>query len=186
MGRIYPGGVAALPVTSWRRTTLDGSVHHVHRWNIVIARVLPGLRMVTEISRVGTWVPFGRVTQLVVSEYRRARILLHDDLLFGAKDVAIMEAWRLQDDLDTEDCGGSWITDARNADLVGGTHDALLRQIEQRADLRRIFTQVDGGEKKAFGLDWRAGDNDLCVASVGKRLGEVGRDVDEPLGRRRP
>lgn len=89
------------------------------------------------------------VTKLIVSEYKRARALLNDTLLFGAKGIAPIKAWRLQDDLDADDYGGSWLTDERNTDALRGTRDALLRQIEGRADLRRLFVREHrrGGQK---------------------------------------
>lgn len=91
------------------------------------------------------------VPQLVTSEYRRARAILYDKLLFGAKDMASIETWMLHDDLDAEEYGGSWLTDERNAEYLRGTHDALLRQIEQRADLRRAFIRDEDGQDGARG-----------------------------------
>ncbi|KHO10977.1 gliotoxin biosynthesis protein GliK [Metarhizium robertsii ARSEF 23] len=59
----------------------------------------------------------------------------------------------VNDDLDAEDHGGSWLTDERNAEYLRGTQDALLRQIEQRADLRQAFVRDDQG---------RTGGKTLC------------------------
>lgn len=112
-----------------------------------------------EITYLGTTLHMDHVPQLIVSEFRRARTLLFDELLFGATDIAPIEAWRLQDDLDVEDYGGSWLTDDRNVEILAGSQEALLRQIESRADLRRVFLQdikaaevdkgrVEGGRKK--------------------------------------
>ncbi|KAL5611020.1 hypothetical protein FOBRF1_007137 [Fusarium oxysporum] len=84
-----------------------------------------------------------QVTQLVESEFRQAHSLLYDELLFGMRDVAPIEAWRLHDDLDVDDYGASWLTDERNREILAGTHDALLRQIEGRADLRQVFVRPD-------------------------------------------
>ena len=92
-----------------------------------------------EITYLGTTLRLTDVSKLLLSEYRRACRLLFDDLLFGAAELAAVEAWRLHDDLDVEDYGGSWLTDERNADMLRGSEDALLRQIEQRADLRKLF-----------------------------------------------
>ncbi|KAI5455818.1 hypothetical protein BGZ63DRAFT_349926, partial [Mariannaea sp. PMI_226] len=94
-----------------------------------------------EIDYLGTKLHMKHVSQLIISEYKRARSLLYDDLLFGANDIIPIEAWRLHDDLDAEDYGGSWLTDKRNEELLSGTHDALLRQIEQRAELRQVFVR---------------------------------------------
>lgn len=48
------------------------------------------------------------VPELLLSEYRRARRMLFDDLLFGAVELAAVETWRLHDDMDVEDYRGSW------------------------------------------------------------------------------
>jgi hypothetical protein len=48
-----------------------------------------------------------QISDLVVSEYQQAYALLHDELLFQAKDLILMESWRLKDDLDLEDFRGS-------------------------------------------------------------------------------
>ncbi|KJK86579.1 hypothetical protein H633G_09581, partial [Metarhizium anisopliae BRIP 53284] len=106
-----------------------------------------------EIDFRGITLRMEHVPQLVVSEYRRARSLLYDKLMFGAKDVPSIEAWMLHDDLDAEDHGGSWLTDERNAEYLRGTQDALLRQVEQRADLRQAFVRDDQG---------RTGGKTLC------------------------
>ncbi|KAL7917060.1 hypothetical protein ACQKWADRAFT_326670 [Trichoderma austrokoningii] len=98
-----------------------------------------------EIDYLGIKLQMEHISQLVVSEYRRARALLHDELLFGAVDLDItpVEAWRVHDDLDAEDYGGSWLSDVRNEESLRGKQDALLRQIEQRADLRQVFVRDD-------------------------------------------
>ncbi|KAH6959554.1 hypothetical protein BKA56DRAFT_449155, partial [Ilyonectria sp. MPI-CAGE-AT-0026] len=90
-----------------------------------------------EIDYLGTKLHMKHISQLLVSEYKRARAILYDDLLFGANSIVPIEVWRMHDDLDAEDYGGSWLTDERNTELLRGTHNALLRQIEQRAEGRR-------------------------------------------------
>ncbi|KAJ3464901.1 hypothetical protein MRS44_009687 [Fusarium solani] len=95
------------------------------------------------IDYMGTKLHMEQVSQLVVSEFRQAHSLLYDELLFGANDIAPIEAWRLQDDLDLDDYGGSWLTDERNAEILKGTQDALLRQIEHRAELRGVYVRTD-------------------------------------------
>lgn len=55
------------------------------------------------------------------------------------EDVALIEAWRLNDNLDLEDYGALWIIDSRNREILAGIYDALLRQIEGRAFLYRVF-----------------------------------------------
>ncbi|KAH7199166.1 hypothetical protein BKA60DRAFT_583095 [Fusarium oxysporum] len=95
------------------------------------------------VNYMGTKLHMEQVTQLVESEFRQAHSLLYDKLLFGMRDVAPIEAWRLHDDLDVDDYGASWLIDERNREILAGTHDALLRQIEERADLRQVFVRLD-------------------------------------------
>ncbi|KAL5611084.1 hypothetical protein FOBRF1_007201 [Fusarium oxysporum] len=94
------------------------------------------------VDYMGTKLHMEQVTQLVESEFRQAHSLLYNELLFGMRDVAPIEAWRLHDDLDVDDYGASWLTDERNREILAGTHDALLRQIEERADLRQVFVRL--------------------------------------------
>ncbi|EGU73388.1 hypothetical protein FOXB_16102, partial [Fusarium oxysporum f. sp. conglutinans Fo5176] len=82
------------------------------------------------VDYMGKQLRMEQVSQLALSEFRQAHSLLYDELLFGMEDVAPIEAWRLSDDLDLEDYGASWMTDSRNKEILAGTHDALLRQIE--------------------------------------------------------
>ncbi|KID83861.1 telomere-associated recQ-like helicase [Metarhizium guizhouense ARSEF 977] len=128
---------------------------HILQWRLYLGTVAQGAISSDqarwsldgqEIDFRGTKLHMKHVPQLVVSEYGRARTLLHDKLLFGARDIPLVKACMLHDDLDAEDYGGSWITDERNAEYLRGTHDALLRQIEQRADLRRAFVRDDGDD----------------------------------------
>ncbi|EXK26267.1 hypothetical protein FOMG_17169 [Fusarium oxysporum f. sp. melonis 26406] len=95
------------------------------------------------VDYMGKQLRMEQVSQLALSEFRQAHSLLYDELLFGMEDVAPIEAWRLNDDLDLEDYGASWMTDSRNREILAGTHDALLRQIEGRASLRRVFIRPD-------------------------------------------
>ena len=78
----------------------------------------------------GIQLSMSHVPQLVMSEYRKARDLLYNKLLFGATDLPCIETWMLHDDLDAEDYSGSWLKDGRNAEYLRGTYNALLRQIE--------------------------------------------------------
>ncbi|WKT54448.1 Protein of unknown function DUF3505 [Fusarium oxysporum f. sp. vasinfectum] len=95
------------------------------------------------VDYMGTKLHMEQVIQLVESEFRQAYLLLYDELLFGMRDITLIEAWRLHDDLDIDDYGASWLTDERNREILAGTHDALLRQIEGRADLRQVFVRLD-------------------------------------------
>ncbi|SPJ84073.1 uncharacterized protein FTOL_10589 [Fusarium torulosum] len=117
------------------------------------------------VDYMGKQLRMGQVSQLALSEFRQAQSLLYDELLFGMEDVAPIEAWRLNDDLDLEDYGASWITDNRNKEILAGTHDALLRQIEGRASLRRAFIRPDqrGGTKSGGGS---SGGTYLCPKAM--------------------
>ncbi len=97
-----------------------------------------------EITYLSTSLLMGHVSQLVVSEYKHARDLLFNELLFGARDAATLDIAALSDDLDAEDCGGSWLTDKRNEEALRGSSHALLDQIERRAELRKIFVREEG------------------------------------------
>jgi hypothetical protein len=88
-----------------------------------------------------------QVSDLVVSEYRQAYALLHDELLFQAEDLIPMESWRLKDDLDLEDFGGSWLSYPSNSEFLEGAELALFRRIQDNAELRAMFLTKtkDGG-----------------------------------------
>ncbi len=70
-----------------------------------------------------------QISDLVVSEYQQAHALLYDELLFQAKDLTPMESWRLKDDLDLEDFGGSWLSHPSNSEFLEGAELALFRRI---------------------------------------------------------
>jgi hypothetical protein len=63
----------------------------------------------------GVELQISQVSDLVVSEYHQAYALLYNELLLHARDLTPMELWRLKDDLDLEDFGGSWLSHPRNA-----------------------------------------------------------------------
>jgi hypothetical protein len=50
-----------------------------------------------------------------------------------------MESWRLKDDLDLGDFGGSWLSHPSNSEFLEGTELALFRRIQGNAKLRAIF-----------------------------------------------
>ncbi|RKL04534.1 hypothetical protein BFJ70_g17193 [Fusarium oxysporum] len=120
------------------------------------------------VDYMGKQLRMEQVSQLALSEFRQAHSLLYDELLFGMEDVAPIEAWRLNDDLDLEDYGASWITDSRNREILAGTHDALLRQIEGRASLRRVFIRPDqrGLRKSGGGGGGSGGRTCLCPKAM--------------------
>lgn len=72
-----------------------------------------------------------QVLRLLQSEYRQARSLLYEELLLGARDgdLPVIASWKLNDDLDREEYGASWMDDPRNGDLLQGSQEASLRQI---------------------------------------------------------
>ena len=80
-----------------------------------------------------------QVLQLVSSEYRQAYDLLYNELLFQAKDLVPMQAWRLTDDLDMDEFGRSWLNLDKNADIVDGAGMFLLRRIKNTTELRDMF-----------------------------------------------
>ncbi|KAK4076859.1 hypothetical protein Purlil1_12541 [Purpureocillium lilacinum] len=103
----------------------------------------------------GVTLHMDHVPQLLMPEYRQAHRLLFDELLFGADDIAPVESWRVHDDLDLEEYGGSWLTDKRNTEVLPGVQDALLRQIQSRAGLRQVFVR-----------DGPAGQKVLCRKAI--------------------
>ncbi|KFY99227.1 hypothetical protein V498_00910 [Pseudogymnoascus sp. VKM F-4517 (FW-2822)] len=87
-----------------------------------------------------------QISQLILSEYQKAHSLLWDELLFGGEGLVPMESWRLKDDLDLEDFGGSWLSHPSNSELLDGAELALFRRIQGSAKLRAMFltTAADG------------------------------------------
>ncbi|KFZ23101.1 hypothetical protein V502_02420 [Pseudogymnoascus sp. VKM F-4520 (FW-2644)] len=57
-----------------------------------------------------------------------------------------MESWRLKDDLDLEEFGGSWLSHPSNSEFLNGAELALFRRIQENAKLQAMFltTAVDG------------------------------------------
>src|SRR5260370_41670296 len=94
----------------------------------------------------GVELQMSQISDLVVSEYQHAHGLLYNELLFQAKDLVPMESWRLKDDLDLEDFGGSWLSHPNNSEFLDGAELALFRQIQSNAELRAMFltTAKDG------------------------------------------
>jgi hypothetical protein len=68
--------------------------------------------------------------------------------MFQIKDRIPMESWRLKDDLDLEDFGGSWLSHPSNAEFLKDAELALFRHIQANAELRATFlTNGEGGSK---------------------------------------
>jgi superfamily II DNA helicase RecQ len=87
----------------------------------------------------GIELQMAQISDLVVSEYQHAHALLYDELLFQAKDLIPMESWRLKDDLDLDDFGGSWLSHPSNSKLLEGAELALFQRIQGNAELRAMF-----------------------------------------------
>ncbi|KPM34588.1 hypothetical protein AK830_g11983 [Neonectria ditissima] len=143
------------------------------------------------IEYMGTKLHMEQVPQLVVSEFRQAHSLLYDELLFGAEDIVPIEAWRLHDDLDLDDYGGSWLTDEGNAEILEGAQGALLRQIEHG------FSSSVGHRIRAVsqepGADWSSADhssttsgNPISLSCRDTRRLQSGRTSSSSTGRSIP
>jgi hypothetical protein len=87
----------------------------------------------------GIELQMAQISDLVVSEYQHAHALLYDELLFQVKDLIPMESWRLKDDLDLDDFGGSWLSHPSNSELLEGAELALFQRIQGNAELRAMF-----------------------------------------------
>jgi hypothetical protein len=94
----------------------------------------------------GVELQMSQISDLIVSEYQQAHTLLYDELMFQAKDLTPMESWRLKDDLDMEDFGGSWLSHSSNSEFLEGAELALFGRIQGNSELRAMFltTAKDG------------------------------------------
>jgi hypothetical protein len=121
---------------------------HILQWRLYLFKVSKG--EITKHQAVwaldgqsvvyrGLELQMSHIPQLVASEYQAAHTLLYDDLMFKATDLTPMQSWRLQDDLDFEDYGGSWLSLPANAELVHDAELALFRRIQADAELRATF-----------------------------------------------
>jgi superfamily II DNA or RNA helicase len=137
---------------------------HQARWS------LDGKRF----TLMGVMIGIDDISRLIAAEFSRAQRLLGVDLLFGAAAEGLLPrlaAWQLHDDLDDEEFGGSWLTDTRNRELLGGAQEALLGLIEARPDLRGAFiTTAAGGGRSRFSGEAIA----LYEATVQEFLGSLG------------
>jgi hypothetical protein len=75
----------------------------------------------------GVELQMSHVSRLVLSEYQQAQTLLFDELLFQARDLIPMESWRMKDDLDLDDFGGSWLLHPSNSEFLEGAELALMK-----------------------------------------------------------
>ena len=98
------------------------------------------------VAYCGVELQMSQISDLVRSEFCEAERLLHDELMFQTRDLVPMESWRLQDDLDLEDFGGSWLSHPGNDAFLKDSDLALFRQIQGNSDLRSMFlTTAEGG-----------------------------------------
>jgi hypothetical protein len=125
---------------------------HVLQWRLYLFAISSG--MVTKrqarwsvdgqtVTYDGLELHMDQVSQLIESEFRQASRLLFDELLLSARDLPVIESWKLYDDLDRDEFGASWLNDPRNADLLQGSQEALLRWI-WTSDLHRRMFLRDG------------------------------------------
>jgi hypothetical protein len=121
---------------------------HILQWRLYLFKV--GKAAITKhqarwcldgqtVEYRGVELQMSQISDLVVSEYQQAHGLLYDELLFQAKDLIPMESWRLKDDLDLEDFGGSWLSHPSNSEFLEGAELALFRRIQGNAELRAMF-----------------------------------------------
>jgi hypothetical protein len=59
--------------------------------------------------------------------------------MFQAKDLVLMESWRLKDNLDLEDFEGSWLSYPSSSEFLEGAELALFRRIQGNVELRAMF-----------------------------------------------
>jgi Lhr-like helicase len=121
---------------------------HILQWRLYLFKV--GKAVITKhqarwfldgqtVEYRGVELQMSQISDLVVSEYQQAHALLYNELLFQAKDLIPMESWRLKDDLDLEDFGGSWLSHPSNSELLEGAELALFRRIQGNSELRAMF-----------------------------------------------
>ncbi|PNP44462.1 hypothetical protein TGAMA5MH_03808 [Trichoderma gamsii] len=124
----------------------------------------------------GTALHMKQVTQLMGAEYRQAHSLLHDELLLGrARNLVPIESWKLKDDLDMDGYGCSWLSDARNAELVDGADRALLCELQESPELRQIFLKDKGEDEQERRDDGAgAGNHQPDAGTGGQREREKG------------
>ena len=98
------------------------------------------------VAYCGVELQMSQISDLVRSEFCEAKRLLRDKLMFQTRDLVPMESWRLQDDLDLEDFGGSWLSHPGNDAFPKDSDLALFRQIQGNTKLQTMFlTTAEGG-----------------------------------------
>ena len=96
----------------------------------------------------GLELSMSQVSELVRSEFAEAKTLLYNELFFGECGLITMNSWQLEDDLDADDVGHSWLDNRDNAAIVGSSEVALLRRIRTNPELRSMFI-VEAGDSES-------------------------------------
>lgn len=66
----------------------------------------------------------------------------------SGRDLIPLESWRLKDDLDLDNFGGSWLSHAHNAEFLDRAEQAFLQRIQDSTELRAMFlTDGQDGNK---------------------------------------
>jgi superfamily II DNA or RNA helicase len=100
----------------------------------------------------GTELHMTHIPALVLSEFRQAQLILHNDLLLGSDHLFQVQAWQLKDNLDLAEFGESWLTLPGNQELLQDSETALLRQIERDSKLRKLFLLTNTNGDVSFDL----------------------------------
>ncbi|KAM7210245.1 hypothetical protein V8F06_014373 [Rhypophila decipiens] len=87
----------------------------------------------------GLELSMSQVSELVRSEFAQAKELLYNELFFGERGLITINSWQLNDDLDADDLGHSWLDNRGNASIIGTSGVALLQRIQTNPKLRSIF-----------------------------------------------
>lgn len=70
--------------------------------------------------------------------------------MFSARDLTLIESWRLKNDLNLDDFSGFWLSHAHNIEFLESVERALLQQIQGSAEFRAIFLTDKEHENKIF------------------------------------
>ncbi|KAL5604005.1 uncharacterized protein BROUX77_004191 [Berkeleyomyces rouxiae] len=99
----------------------------------------------------GTKLAMSQISQLIAMTYRRAHLLLYEQLLFGSY-VPSIQACFLQDDINCKEPNMSWLQYKPNDHLLRGADSALVKTIQRKPELRRGFTSEEGLSSHAMDL----------------------------------
>ena len=91
-----------------------------------------------------------QVPKLLSSEFKQARKLLYDELMFGAQNLPRMRAWALKDNLDTDAFGWFFGQHRENADPIKPLAKSLRTVIQDSKPLRESFLETVSNGTKAW------------------------------------